>query len=193
MELTSIQAHRLGGGAAVVIAALLFLAECGLLRGRWSRMLPGIALLAWGMRSMTHPLPAGADASAAHEGTQHVLIGVAAALVGAIELLRAWQRLRHPLWAQALPAGLLVLGGLFFFHAQHAAAMPMLLTAQHRVIGATLAVAAIVKALAELDRPALRPLRIVFPVVVLLFGIELLLYTEGAMDMHALSFVRSLP
>jgi uncharacterized membrane protein HdeD (DUF308 family) len=181
LELTSIQAHRVGGVAAVIVAALSLLTDRGHIRPTWVRALTGAALLAWGVRSMTHPLPAGAEATAAHEGSQHILIGLAAALVGAIELLRAVDRLKDPAWDFACPAGLGALGVLFFVHAQHGDPMAAaFLSAQHRVIGATLAIAAL------LSGGAVRPsrwqerLRFAFSVLVLLFGLELLVYSEGA-------------
>ena len=176
MELTSEQAHHLGGAAAAVIALVLLLSEAGVVKGRWVRFLVPAALLVWGVRSITHPLPRGSEASAGHEGVQHIWIGIAVTLVGSIELLRATGRLTHQFWGAVLPAGLIVVAALFFFHAQHVAGVPpIVLAVQHRILGATLGVAALTKVLSE--RAA--GFRTAWPVTVLLFGIELMLYTEG--------------
>jgi hypothetical protein len=174
MELSSIAAHRLGGAAAVAVALLLAV------RPRWGSIVIGLALLTWGLRGMTHPLPAGEEMTAMHEGRQHVLIGIAAAAVGVVELLRAAGRLRHAAFGFTLPAGLVLLGALFYAHAQHGDMMAApFLMAQHRVIGATLALAGLVGAVMT-ARPAWQErLRPAFAVLVLLFGLELLLYTEG--------------
>lgn len=194
MELTSEQAHHLGGAAALAIAVVLLLAETRNLSGHplwvpWEdpraatraaptvHYLVPVALLIWGVRSMTHPLPRGAEATAGVEGLQHVWIGLVVALTGAIEALHVAGRLKHRGWGLVLPAGIAVVAALFFVHAQHATgAPPDLLVVQHRIIGATLGVAALTKAMAERSAG----FRVAWPVVVLLFGIELLLYTEGS-------------
>jgi hypothetical protein len=179
MELSSIAAHRLGGAAAVAVALLLAV------RPRWGSIVIGLALLTWGLRSMTHPLPAGDEMTALHEGRQHVFIGIAAAAVGVVELVRAAGRLRHAAFSFTLPAGLVLLGGLFYAHAQHGDMMAApFLVAQHRVIGATLAIAGMIGALMAARPAGQDRLRPALAVLVLMFGIELLVYTEGGGTDH---------
>lgn len=56
----------------------------------------------------------------------------------------------------------------------------MLLLAQHRVMGATLLVAVVGKALRELQSERTRGFEFGWLFALLLFGVELLLYTEEA-------------
>jgi hypothetical protein len=82
--------------------------------------------------------------------------------------------------------GLVALGVIFLFHAQHEAAGPaILLVAQHRILGATLCLAAVAKALAETGQPKLRPFASGWLLLVLPAGLQLLLYTEGGAPAHA--------
>jgi len=77
-----------------------------------------------------------------------------------------------------------VFGGMFLFHAQHeAAASAIVLTVQHRIFGATLAVAALAKAAAELGGEKARAFRVAWLLPLLVFGLEMLLYTEGGAGM----------
>lgn len=181
MELTSEQAHHLGGIAALLIAILLGLAETGVVRAAWVRYLVPVALFVWGVRSVTHPRPAGIGAGDhGPEAAQHVLIGALTVLVAIVEGLRAGDRLRGAAWGLVLPAGLLGVGALFFFHAQHASSQPALvLIVQHRIIGVTLGIAAATRALAELPNRQGQGFRLAWLTAVLLFGLELVMYSEG--------------
>ncbi len=78
----------------------------------------------------------------------------------------------------------MVFGGMFLFHARHEAAAPaIVLTVQHRIFGATLAVAALAKAAAELGGEKARAFRVAWLLPLLVFGLEMLLYTEGGAGM----------
>jgi len=111
---------------------------------------------------------------------QHLVLAGVCLVVGVVELLRAAGRLPRHLWSAALPMGMLATAVIFVFHARHASdAPPMLLTVQHRLLGASLAVGAVTKTLAELPHPIARRFESTWLVPVFLAGVELLLYTEG--------------
>ena len=65
------------------------------------------------------------------------------------------------------------------FHAQHHSAAPrVLLTVQHRILGASLAVGGLTRGAAELPVPAARSFKTAWLVPLFLAGVQLLLYTE---------------
>ena len=57
---------------------------------------------------------------------QHYLIGGLLLVAGTVELLRARGLASARAWVFALPAGLVALGLIFFFHAQHEAEVPVI-------------------------------------------------------------------
>jgi hypothetical protein len=182
MNLTSEQVHWIVGGWISIIALLLILNETGVLATRWVRWLLPIGMLAVGIELIFDPLLHGAAAPGGyeHETAQHFMLGAGLIAVGAIEGLREKEILRRRFWSMVLPTGLVATGAVFLFHAQHEASVPMVvLIAQHRVIGATLWLAGLAKALAEIKSQKTRPFAVVWLVLLLLFGFELLLYTEG--------------
>lgn len=181
MGLTSEQVHWILGGAVVAVTLVLLLQELEVMKARWSRHLLGLVTIAIGLELLIDRLVHGDAAPGDYEAEtlQHVGQGLLVAAVGVIELLRANGRLRHRAWAFVFPIGVAVVALVFFFHAQHQAAGPAaLLVVQHRIFGATLMVAAVAKALAELDDPRMRTFRVAWLVVALVTGLELLLYSE---------------
>src|SRR5205823_927585 len=96
-----------------------------------------------------------------------------------VELFRTAGWLHHQVWRAWLPIGMLVTGVIFVFHAQHKThAPPILLTVQHRILGASLAVGAVSKTVADLPHPRARPFAVAWLVPLFLAGVQLLLYTE---------------
>jgi hypothetical protein len=179
--LTSEHVHWILGGAVVSITLVLLLQELEVIKARWSRYLLGLATIAIGIELLIDRLVHGDAAPRDYEAEtlQHVGQGLLVAAVGVIESLRAHGRLRHPAWAFGFPIAVAVVALVFFFHAQHQAAGPAaLLVVQHRIFGATLMVAAVAKALAEIDGPRMHPFRVGWLVVALVAGLELLLYSE---------------
>lgn len=180
MGLTSEQVHWLYGGALLVFAILALLRSRGTLAGRWPDFLIGIALFVVGVGLILDPLLHGGAAPANYgmETAQHLALGLLLVLASALELYRIATRRRAFAWRLPLVFALVAATLLFALHAQHDAEAPMLLlVTQHRVIAATLFVLAlaVLIAPAEADRrhdPAI-------PLLMLLLGLEFLIYTEG--------------
>lgn len=188
MGLTSEQVHWIVGGLVSVFALVLILHQTGALQARPFRYLLGAGITALGIQVLLDPLIHGSAAPEGYgaETAQHMVQGVLILGVGVVELLRAREKLRHSVWRFILPLGLSLVALVFLFHAQHEAEGPtVLLLVQHRILGATLLVAAVAKALGELEREPARAFAVTWLVVLLLAGLELLLYSEGGTGGHA--------
>lgn len=180
--LTSEQVHWIFGAALVAGAALLLLRAAGRIQGRWVDFVVPTLLLSFGIELLLDPLVHGTAApeNYSQETAQHFGLGGLLIAAAGAELVRAFRRQDSFAWRLPLVIALLVSAGVFLFHAQHDADVPMLLLmTQHRVIGATLAVAALTALLASPNEPdgARRPLA--FPLLILVLGLEFLIYTEG--------------
>ena len=104
---------------------------------------------------------------------EHTIIAFAALIAGAAELLQSTMPVLTYVW----PAALMLIGGLFFFHAQHGtseAAVKALW--QHRALGITLIVAGLLR-LIEISRGA-ELAGILWPLTLLIAAAQLLLYRE---------------
>ncbi len=180
MGLTSEQVHWLYGGALVVFALLALLRARDLLAGRWPDFLISIALLVVGAALILDPLVHG-DAVPGNYGSetaQHLALGLLFVLAASLELYRTATRRRAFAWRLPLVFALAVAALMFALHAQHDAEAPMLLpVAQHRMIAATLLVLAlaVLIAPAEADRERSQAV----PLLMLVLGIQFLVYTEG--------------
>lgn len=182
MGLTSEQVHWIIGGLVTAFALVLILHQTGVLKARLLRYLLGGGVAALGVQVLLDPLIHGSAAPEGYgaETLQHMVQGLVVLGVGVVEILRARERLRHRAWKFVLPVGLSLVALVFLFHAQHKVEGPMvLLVVQHQILGATLLVAAVAKALGELEREATRSFAVTWLVVLLLAGVELLLYSEG--------------
>jgi hypothetical protein len=180
MNLTSEQVHWIFGVLLTIVPITLLLHCLGAIRARWPRFIIPITFLFIGIELVLDPFIHGAAAPAeyAQESARHLLLAAVAFTVAIIEMGRSLGRLQAKAWATALPLALVVSGLLFFFHAQHQADVPvLLLVTQHRFMGTTLIIAGVAKAADELT---LKPeLRAGWLLLVLVFGLQLLLYTEG--------------
>lgn len=182
MGLTSEQVHWMFGAVMVAGAALLLLRAIGRMRGRWvDFVVPALPFL-FGVEMLVDPLVHGTALPENYfkEAAQHFALGVVLIAAAAAESVRVFRRQDTFIWRLPLAIALLVSAGVFLFHAQHDADVPMLLLmTQHRVIGATLAVAALAVLFASpAESNALRrPLA--FPLLILVLGLEFLIYTEG--------------
>jgi hypothetical protein len=182
MNLTSEQVHWIGGFAFTIVALLLILYETRLVRAGWLPYLLPILLIGYGVESFIDPLVHGAAEPQNYgaESLQHIIQGTLMLIVGGVEWLRAGGRLKHYGWGLLLPLGLVGVGSVFMFHAQHEANVPpLLLLVQHRIFAITLWIAAATKAVAEWPNKNSRSFSIAWLLPLLLFGLELLVYTEG--------------
>lgn len=106
---------------------------------------------------------------------EHTIMAVAIAVSGLAELLRS----AFPILGYIWPMGMLLIGGLFLFHAQHgtseAAAKAV---RQHRFLGITTVVAGLLRAGETVTGTGV--LASLWPVALLLAAAQLLLYREPA-------------
>jgi len=181
MGLTSEQAHWIVGGELSLLALALMLYDTRVWRFDAVRYAPAATLLLFAAEGTLMPLLHG-DArpetiDAATE--QHFVLAGLCFVVGLVELRRAAAGLRQWVWRAPLPIAMLATGVMFWFHAQHKTdAPPLLLTVQHRILGASLAVGAATKTVTDLPHRVARRFGAAWLVPVFLAGVELLLYTE---------------
>jgi hypothetical protein len=141
MELDPVVVHRIFGVLIAVFAIVVVLHEIDLARGRWGAYLPAGGLLAGGCLLFLDPwLFHGGDFGA--EGNQHTWQGLAAVAAGVLEAYRVRRRSGVLFLQLVVPAVLAGLGAGFLWHEQHETGDMLLQTAQHRVMGATLLLAA---------------------------------------------------
>jgi hypothetical protein len=182
MGLTSEQVHWIAGATVALIAFAVLLHESGVIGRPWPRyLLPG-GLLLWGVEAIVDPLLHGSATPGNYwaEAAQHALMGGLMLVMGGVELARVREWVTRRAAGLVLPVGLLVIAGLFLLHAQHDAAAPMLvLVAQHRAVGLTIALAATMRGLSELRHEAADAFRLASVVLILLVGLLFLGYTEG--------------
>jgi hypothetical protein len=182
MSLSSEQVHWLGGAAVLVVAIALLLHDLGVLSARgWTWLLP-VLLVLYGLESFMDPWIHGAAAPANYgaESAQHIVQGTAMFGGGVVEGLILLGILKRRVWMLAVPAALLVLAVVFLIHDQHAASVPpLVMEVQHRAFALTLFLAAALRAMLLSSRPAVNALGTGWLVLFLLFGLELLTYTEG--------------
>ncbi|MCO6439930.1 MAG: hypothetical protein J5I81_02350 [Nitrococcus mobilis] len=181
MDLSSEQVHWLLGVFLVLIVSPLILREIQVIRRQWPALLIPFALLIVGIELFLDPVIHGSaiPENYSKETSQHLLLSALLLSIGMVEGARCFGKLQAFLWAMVLPIGLFLAGILFFFHAQHGAHVSMLLLiVQHRIMGVTLVITAVTKAVAEL-RPR-SGLHAAWLIVIFIFSSELILYTEGS-------------
>ena len=186
--ITSETMHHLYGGAILGLSTTLLVEDVGAFDAPSLRYaVPGLVMTAGGLLAID-PLLHGAalPENYAAETRQHLLLGGMLFAVGTIDLAHEADWLGHWSWGLALPAGMLAASASFFFHAQHGdPGQHELMQTQHRLLGATIAVAAVTKGLSAVpasddsDEPRWPELRTAWIVAAGLAGIQLLLYSEG--------------
>ena len=160
---------------------LLLLRGYDVLRGRWPDFVTPAALLAFGVALIFDPLIHGSAAPANYgaETAQHLTLGLLLVGTAALELYRVARQRETWLWRLPQAAALVVAAFVFLVHAQHdSAASMLLLVTQHRIIGATLLVLTL-SVLLPRTGTAAGSAGSAVPLLTLLLGLELLIYTEG--------------
>ncbi|MGE0396513.1 MAG: hypothetical protein AB7T06_07345 [Kofleriaceae bacterium] len=186
--ITSETMHHFYGGGILVVSSTLLVEEAGAFDApRLRYLVPGATIVAGGAL-MLDPLLHGSSAPTNYgaETWQHLLVGGMLLAVGTVDLAHEARWLEHWTWGLMLPAGLLATGASFLVHSQHGEpSQHTLLRAQHRILGATIAVAAITKGLTAVPDPddasqtRWPELESAWMVAAGLAGLQLLLYTEG--------------
>lgn len=180
MGMSSEQVHWLYGALLAAFSVPMLLQAGGLVKARWPEYTIGAGLLLFGLGLIFDPFLHGAAAPGdyAAETAQHLTLGIVLVLGSGFELFRAATGRQTILWRMPLVLALLAASLTFLVHAQHEAGVSMLLlVTQHRFIAATLLVLAAAVLLAPIGNAFARGLAV--PLLTLLLGLELLVYTEG--------------
>lgn len=158
--------HKLFGAMVAAFAAVLLLHEARVLRGRWPAHLLPIVF---------HGGSFGA------EGLQHQIQGAVVAVAGVVELARVRGALRHRAFGLALPVAILAVAVLFLAHSQHAGGDMAAQLGEHRMLGVTLVVAALVKVADGLQLARGNWARVGWLIVLLAVSLQLFVYAEAPM------------
>jgi len=171
--------HKLAAALVLLFVVVGLAKESGSLSGAWTAKILPAGLVALGVFLVLDPIVFHGGSFGA-EGIQHQIQGAILLVVAAIEIGRARGRLHHAVFASALPLTIVAIGLLFVFHSQHGGGDMAAQLAQHRVLGATVVLAGIVKGfdslgLARTDWAARGWLLLLLAVVIQLF-----LYVESS-------------
>ena len=187
MALSSEQAHWIVGGELSLLALTLMLYETRLWRSRGLRYALAAVLLLFAAEGVVIPVLEGAarPENLDTATVQHFMMAGVCCVTGVVELVRAAGGLHQRGWRAAVPLGMMAMAVLFAVHAnpkQHEPthASSLLVTVQHRTLAASLAAGAMAKTAAELPHRTARWFRVAWLLPVLLAGVQLLLYREGA-------------
>ncbi|MEO5322317.1 hypothetical protein PV773_03235 [Mesorhizobium sp. CC13] len=182
MGFTSEQVHWMFGVVIVATGMLLLLRHIAGMKGRWLDYVVPTALAIFGTEFALDPLVHGEamPTNYAAEMTQHFIVSVVLLGASAAEFVRLARSGQSFAWRLPLVAALVVTAGIFALHAQHGGAPMLLLMTQHRMIAATLAVAALAVLLEAITKPSAHDRNApAFPLLTVLLGVQLLVYTEG--------------
>lgn len=181
MKLTSEQVHWIFGGLLIAVSPVLILRDTGRIKARWIDYLLPAMLAAFGLEMLLDPLVHGDAAPANYEAetAQHFLLGLLLIGASVAELIRTLRGGEGLAWRLPLASALAVAAVAFWMDAQHDSDAPMiLLVTQHRMIAATLAVAAVAALIGVADlRESRQSPALAF--IAILLGLQLLIYTEG--------------
>ncbi len=116
---------------------------------------------------------------------QHQLQGAALCAVGAVEVARLRDRLRGRVFASLLPLAVVGIGVVFVLHSQHGGGDMALQLVQHRVLGATVILAGLVKGADRLGVARGNWASVGWLLLLLAATVQLFLYVEpGAAPSH---------
>jgi hypothetical protein len=181
--------HHLAGVFVLLIGLSELRGGLGVTMLAWSRFLLPLAMLGAGgfliIWSDHEAWPIGYKSFAETyfsddwETVQHKLYAILLLSVGAIEMLRRTDRVKHFAWGMPLPVFALIGGVMLFLHSHGAHPAAHKIAIHHAVMGTTALVAGLCKITAGIKRQEGRsPWGIAWAVLVLLIGVELLFYTE---------------
>lgn len=169
--------HELTAAIVLAIIAPLLAREAGLLRGTWTNYIVPAGAAALGAFLILDPIVFHGG-SFGTEGVQHQLQGAVALGVAAVEFARAGAKLHRRAWGLALPVGLVVLGMVFALHSQHGTGALRAQLALHRVLGATIILMAIVKAVEVMGWAKGNWARVGWLLLGVSIALQLVLYAE---------------
>jgi putative copper resistance protein D len=181
--------HHLAGVFVLLIGLSELRGGLGVTMLAWSRFLLPFAMLgaggflmiwsdhdAWPIGSLSFAQTFFSDD---FETVQHKLYAILLVSVGAIEFLRRTGKVTHMAWGMPLPVFALVGGVMLFLHSHGTHPAAHKIAIHHAVMGTTALVAGLCKVTAGAKRQEGRsPWGLAWSALVLLIGIELLVYTE---------------
>ena len=181
--------HHLAGVFVLLIGLSELRGGLGVTMLAWSRFLLPVAMLGAGgflmIWSDHEAWPIGYKSFAEtyfsddYETVQHKLYAILLLGVGAIEFLRRTGRVTHMAWGMPLPVFALVGGVMLFLHSHGAHPAAHKIAIHHAVMGTTALLAGTCKIIAGVKRQEGRsPWGLAWSVLVLLIGVELLIYSE---------------
>lgn len=183
MSVDPVVVHQIFGALVAVFALALLAHETELYRFRAAAYLPAAALVVLGLLLFADPwLFHGGDFGM--EGHQHTVQGLVAIAAGGLEAYRAMRAPEHRVLGLVIPALLAVFGIVFLQHAQHGGGDELLQTVQHRIMGTTFLLGALVKSAAVLKLGRGNWAQVGWLIVLLAIALQLILYVEGGTAAH---------
>ena len=184
MELDPTVVHQLFGVLIAAFALALLANETELFTFSTAPYLPAGALILLGALLFADPwLFHGGDFGA--EGRQHSLQGFLAMVAGGLEAYRV-ARAPENIWlGLIIPVLLTTFGAVFILHAQHDGGDALLQTVQHRILGVTLILSALVKAASSFHVGRGNWASTGWLIVLLAVALQLFFYVEGGVGVHA--------
>jgi putative copper resistance protein D len=181
--------HHLAGVFVLLIGLSELREGLGVSMLAWSRFLLPLAMLGAGgfllIWSDHEAWPIGYKSFAETyfsddwETVQHKLYAILLLSVGTIELLRRTDKVKHMAWGLPLPVFALIGGVMLFLHSHGAHPSAHKIAIHHAVMGTTALVAGLCKIIAGVKKQEGRsPWALAWASLVLLIGVELLVYTE---------------
>ena len=152
------------------------------IKAAWVPYLLPALMIAYGIESFLDAFVHGSalPGNYAQESGEHFVQGGAMLIGGLGEWLRLRGRLRHSAWALLVPGALAVVGAFFWMHTQHDTTIPpIVLHIQHRLFAVALWLAALTRLITTWAPARTAGLASAWLAFLLMFGLELLLYTEG--------------
>lgn len=172
------QVHKLAGALILTVTLLLGARELGFVRGTWTRSLLSGGVFALGLFLVLDPIVFHGGSFGA-EGWQHQVQGALAIAIAVIEALRERGTLTARPFALVLPAGIVAVGLLFVLHSQHGGGNMAMQLVQHRILGATVILAGVVKAVDNLKLAKGNWAAIGWLLLLVVASADLFLYVEG--------------
>jgi len=181
--------HHLAGVFVLLVGLSELRGGLGVSMLAWSRFLLPLAMLgaggflmiwsdhdAWPIGSLSFAQTFFSDD---YEIVQHKLYAILFLSVGAVEFLRRTGKVTHMAWEMPLPVLALIGGVMLFLHSHGTHPSAHKIAIHHAVMGTTALVAGLCKVTAGVKRQEGRsPWALAWTALVLLIGVELLVYTE---------------
>jgi hypothetical protein len=170
--------HKLAGALILGFSGLALAKEAGQLHGKWQGYVLPVGILGVGLFLVLDPIAFHRGDFGA-EGRQHQLQGMLLLLVAGIELARCRGKLQHRAFGAALPLVIVTTGLLFFVHDQHGSGDATLQSVQHRILGATIMFAGLVRGADSMGLAKGNWASVGWLLLLVVVTLELFLYVEA--------------